>query len=67
MVSLETGERVLLLSSSEIGSFVVDDLQPFTEYGFLVEACTAEGCGASGTATGFTAESGGFTSMTSKT
>ena len=58
MVSLETGERVLLLSSSETGSFVVDDLQPFTEYGFLVVACTAEGCGDSNTATAFTTESG---------
>ena len=54
------GNRTLLLSSGETGSFVVDDLRPFTEYGFLVEACTAAGCGESSTETAFTAESGGF-------
>ena len=51
---------MLLLISSDVGSHVVEGLQPFTEYGFLVEACTAVGCNESDTATAFTLESGKF-------
>lgn len=49
-----------LTNSSLPGSFVVDGLDPYTEYGFVVEACTNAGCTNSSEGTGFTGESGKF-------
>ena len=49
---------MLLTSSSVPGSFLVDGLEPFTEYGFVVEVCTAAGCTESEVGSGRTGESG---------
>lgn len=51
-------DDVFLTDSSSPGSFVVDGLDPFTEYGFVVETCTNAGCTDSPEGTGFTGESG---------
>jgi hypothetical protein len=48
----------LLTSSSSPGSLVLSGLEPFTEYGFLVEVCTVAGCSTSEVQTGRTGESG---------
>ncbi len=60
MVVMETeGQtRIPLLLSSSTGSHTVEGLEPFTEYFFLVEACTAVGCAESDVASTFTLESG---------
>ena len=58
MVTLEPLTRTRLLLSSEPGSLVVEDLLPFTSYGFQVEACTIVGCGESDVSFAFTLESG---------
>ena len=50
--------RSLLQFSSEPGSLVVQELLPFTQYGFQLEACTSVGCNNSDIATQFTLESG---------
>ena len=49
---------VLLTNSSLPGSFIVAGLEPYTEYDFIVEACTIAGCTASGVGSGLTGESG---------
>ena len=36
----------------------MDGLEPFTEYGFIVEVCTAAGCTESEVGSGRTGESG---------
>ena len=48
----------LLTISSVPRSFYVDGLEPFTEYGFIVEVCTVAGCTESGVGSGRTGESG---------
>ncbi len=60
MVVVESGSqtRILLLLSSDTGSHTVEGLDPFTEYHFLVEACTEVNCTASELATVRTLESG---------
>lgn len=57
-VSLVTGEQQLLLLSGSVEQVLVEELQPYTEYGFIVEACTTVGCNASQVASIFTLESG---------
>ena len=66
MVSVDMAtlpSRFLLLSPSEPGSLVVEQLQPFTQYGFQLEACTIVGCSDSDNVTSFTLESGKSASM----
>ena len=58
LYSVSSGSSSFLTNSSSPGAFVVNDLQPFTEYSFLVEACTIAGCTESAVGTGFTEESG---------
>lgn len=41
-----------------VGSYVVGGLEPFTEYAFLMEACTSIGCNRSEAASALTLESG---------
>ena len=58
----QDGESETLAASSGVtGSAVVDELQPFTEYFFVLEACTAVGCNRSEVVSGFTQESGKWT------
>jgi usherin len=47
-----------LTSSPSPSSFIVTGLEPFTEYSFVVEVCTAAGCTRSNMGKGFTGESG---------
>lgn len=47
----------LLTTSSSPGAYEVDGLQSYTEYGFILIACTSAGCNQSAVGTGFTAES----------
>lgn len=49
---------MLVASFSEVGSYTVGGLEPFTEYVFLVEACTSVGCNRSDTNSVITLESG---------
>ena len=56
---------VLLTNSSLPGSSVVAGLEPFTEYGFIVVACTSAGCNQSEVGSGFTGENGKFTGVDS--
>lgn len=56
-VSLVSGEQRLLLLSGSVGQELVEGLQPYTEHGFLLEACTTVGCNASQVASVFTLES----------
>lgn len=50
----------LLTFSSSPAYLIVDGLDPFTEYGFVVEVCTAVGCNDSQVGTGQTGESGKY-------
>ena len=53
------GNRDSLLTSSSFPGFhVLGGLEPFTEYGFLVEVCTVAGCNMSDVQIGRTGESG---------
>ena len=52
------GGEMLVASFSEVGSYIVGDLEPFTEYVFLVEACTSVGCNRSDINSVITLESG---------
>ena len=52
------GGEMLVASFSEVGSYIVGDLEPFTEYVFLVEACTSVGCNRSDVNSVVTLESG---------
>lgn len=61
MVTLGSQTRLPLLFASDPGSHIVEGLEPFTEYYFLVEACTVIGCAESDTASAFTLESGEYT------
>lgn len=58
LYSVSNGSTTFLTNSSSPGTFVVSDLQPFTEYSFLVEVCTVAGCTESAVGSGFTEESG---------
>ena len=49
---------MLVVSFSEVGSYIVGDLEPFTEYVFQVEACTSVGCNRSDINSVVTLESG---------
>lgn len=51
-------EETLETFFSEVSSYVVGGLEPFTEYMFLVEACTTVGCNRSAVASVVTLESG---------
>ncbi len=52
------GGEMLVASLREVGSYTVGGLEPFTEYVFLVEACTSVGCNRSDVNSIFTLESG---------
>jgi usherin len=52
------GGEMLVASLSEVGSYTVGGLEPFTEYVFLVEACTSVGCNRSDVNSIVTLESG---------
>lgn len=52
------GGEMLVASFSEVGSYTVGGLEPFTEYVFLVEACTSVGCNRSDVNSVITLESG---------
>ena len=44
--NIDIDDRAMLLESSGNGTeFVVTGLEPYTEYGVRVQACTSEGCG----------------------
>ena len=60
MVTMDTGgqSRTPLVFSSDVGSYIVEDLEPFTEYSFLIEACTIVGCNESDVASVLTLEDG---------
>lgn len=58
--SLDGSQRTLVFISSEIGSYDAEGLEPFTEYSFLIEACTVEGCSESDPASQTTLESGEY-------
>lgn len=49
---------MMVASFNDVGSHVIGGLQPFTEYEFLVEACTLVGCNRSGAESVVTLESG---------
>ena len=50
--------RLLITTSSAPGSYVVLDLQPSTQYSFVVEVCTAAGCQSGALSTVTTLDSG---------
>ena len=50
--------EMLVASFGEVDSFIVGGLEPFTEYTFLVEACTSVGCNRSDVNFVITLESG---------
>ena len=50
----------LLTTSASPGSLILSGLEPFTEYGFVVEVCTAAGCSISREGSGRTGESGKY-------
>ena len=49
---------MLVASFTEVGNYTVGGLEPFTEYVFLVEACTSVGCNRSDVNSVVTLESG---------
>lgn len=51
-------EMMLIASFNGVASYIVDGLQPFTEYSFLIEACTSVGCNRSEVTSTLTLESG---------
>lgn len=55
---LDGDGEMLVATSATAESAVVDELQPFTQYFFTVEACTAQGCNRSQPTSGFTQEGG---------
>lgn len=57
-VSAGGSAGTLLTNSPLPGSHAVDGLEPYTEYGFIVEVCTTAGCTDSAVGSGFTEESG---------
>ena len=63
LYSVSAGSYVLLTNATSPESLVVDGLEPYTEYGFIVEVCTIVGCTESAVGTGFTDESGELTSV----
>ena len=52
------GGEMLVASFGEVGNYTVGGLEPFTEYVFLVEACTSVGCNRSDVNSVITLESG---------
>ena len=52
------GGEMLVAQFSEVDNHTVGGLEPFTEYSFLVEACTSVGCNRSDVNSVITLESG---------
>ena len=52
------GGDMLVASFTDVGNYTVGGLEPFTEYVFLVEACTSVGCNRSDVNSVVTLESG---------
>lgn len=58
----QNGNRLVkVANSSHPGSTMISGLQSFTEYFFSLEVCTAQGCNESQPGSGFTLESGKYT------
>ena len=55
---INEGGEMLVASFSEVGSHIIGGLEPFTEYMFLLEACTSVGCNRSEAESVITLESG---------